>query len=262
MATTVALVTGAASSIGCAIAHTFVKEGCTRLLLGDVNQENLSVTSDELRTANPSVKIVTCKLDVSSGSEVQKFMDAGVSAFGGIHYPVNNVGITSNPRARTHKLETSSFDALVAVNLRGTWLCQRAELWQMLRQQDWGSSTAGGHCERFFAFALVSHSTSGGYSATKAGVLGMTRTDVIAYAADGIRLIAVLPGWVKTPTSEESERRGANYAPIISTIPVKRWGFPVEITEACVFLAGEKASLITEADLVVDGGKRISTWVD
>jgi NAD(P)-dependent dehydrogenase (short-subunit alcohol dehydrogenase family) len=112
-----------------------VKEGCTRLLIGDVNQENLSVTSDEIRAANPSVEIVACKVDVSSESEVQNFINAGVSAFGGIHYGVNNVGVTSNPRARTHKLEASSFDPLVAVNLRGTWLCQRAELRQMLRQK-------------------------------------------------------------------------------------------------------------------------------
>jgi NAD(P)-dependent dehydrogenase (short-subunit alcohol dehydrogenase family) len=62
--------------------------------------------------------------------------------------------------------------------------------------------------------------------------------------------------------SAESERRGANYSPIINTIPVKRWGNPEEIAEACVFLAGEKASLITGADLVVDGGKKVSTWVD
>jgi NAD(P)-dependent dehydrogenase (short-subunit alcohol dehydrogenase family) len=95
-----------------------------------VDEKNLSVTCDELRAANPSVEIVACKVDVSSESEVQKFIDAGVSAFGGIHYAVNNVGITSNPRARTHALETSSFDPLVAVNL-----CQRAELRQMLKQR-------------------------------------------------------------------------------------------------------------------------------
>jgi NAD(P)-dependent dehydrogenase (short-subunit alcohol dehydrogenase family) len=80
------------------------------------------------------VQTVLQKVDVSSESEVQDFIEAGVSAFGGIHYAVNNVGITSNPRARTDKLETSCFDPLVAVNLRGTWLCQRAELRQMMKQ--------------------------------------------------------------------------------------------------------------------------------
>ncbi|KAL3485076.1 short chain dehydrogenase/ reductase [Aspergillus germanicus] len=245
-----------------------MKEGCTRLLIGDVNENGLSIVCDELRALNPSLEIVARKVDVSSESEVQQFVDAGVAAFGGIHYAVNNVGITSNPRARTHELGTGSFDPLVAVNLRGTWLCQRAELRQMMKQKAELQPRTGAPLQRgaivnvSSLFALVSHPTSGGYSATKAGVLGMTRTDAIAYAGDGIRVNAVLPGWVKTPTSAESERRGANYQPIINTIPVKRWGTPEEIAEACVFLAGEKASLITGADLVVDGGKRVSTWVD
>ncbi|KAF4239450.1 hypothetical protein CNMCM6805_005872 [Aspergillus fumigatiaffinis] len=224
------------------------------------------------------------KVDIASESEVQDFINAGVSAFGGIHYAVNNVGITSDPRARTHMLETSSFDPQVAVNLRGTWLCQRAEIRQMMKQNAELRPRTGAPAQRgaivnvSSLFALVSHPTSGGvgisspairnstneakYSATKAGVLGMTKTDAIAYATDGIRVNAVLPGWVKTATSAESERRGANYSPIINTIPVKRWGNPEEIAEACVFLAGEKASLITGADLVVDGGKKVSTWVD
>ncbi|KAL4866554.1 hypothetical protein BDV12DRAFT_187326 [Aspergillus spectabilis] len=264
----VALVTGAASGIGRATAHTFVKEGCTRLLLGDVNQEGLNVVSGELKVLNPSVQIVVRKVDVSSEAEVQDFIDSGVAAFGGIHYAVNNVGITSNPRARTHELESSSFDPLVAVNLKGTWLCQRAELRQMLKQEAELRPRTGAPPQRgaivnvSSLFALVSHPTSGAYSATKAGILGMTKTDAIAYAADGIRVNSVLPGWVKTATSTESERRGANYTPVINTIPVKRWGIPEEVAEACVFLAGEKASLITGTDLVVDGGKQVSTWVD
>lgn len=129
-----ALVTGAASGIGRATAHTFVKEGCTRLLLGDVNKKDLDIVAEELKTLDSSVQIVVQKVDISSETEVQDFIDAGVKAFGGIHYAVNNVGITCNPRARTHELETSSFDPLVAVNLKGTWLCQRAQIRQMLKQ--------------------------------------------------------------------------------------------------------------------------------
>ncbi|KNG89266.1 hypothetical protein ANOM_001617 [Aspergillus nomiae NRRL 13137] len=264
----VALVTGAASGIGRAIAHTFVKEGCTRLLLGDINKKDLDVVAKELKVLDSSVQTVVKKVDISSETEVQAFIDAGVNAFGGIHYAVNNVGITCNPRARTHELETSSFDPLVAVNLKGTWLCQRAQIRQMLKQDTELVPRTGAPPQRgsivnvSSLFAIMSHPTSGGYGATKAGVLGMTKTDAIAYATDGIRVNCVLPGWVQTPTSVESERRGANYAPVINTIPVKRWGIPEEIAEACVFLAGEKASLITGADLVVDGGKRVSTWVD
>lgn len=176
----VALVTGAASGIGRAISHTFVKEGCTRLLLGDIDDENLHVVSQELQAINPAVQTIVRRVDISSESEVQDFINAGVSAFGGIHYAVNNVGITSNPRAKTHMLETSSFDPLVAVNLRGTWLCQRAEIRQMMKQnaelrprfvplvkppssfqrvssntcdeQNWRSCAAWGHRQCFFTF--------------------------------------------------------------------------------------------------------------
>jgi NAD(P)-dependent dehydrogenase (short-subunit alcohol dehydrogenase family) len=103
-------------------------------VLGDINNEKLEVVSRELRAINPVVQVMVKRFDIASESEVQDFIDAGVSAFGGIHYAINNVGITSNPRARTHTLETSSFDPLVAVNLRGTWLCQRAEIRQMMKQ--------------------------------------------------------------------------------------------------------------------------------
>jgi NAD(P)-dependent dehydrogenase (short-subunit alcohol dehydrogenase family) len=104
----------------------------------------------------------------------------------------------------------------------------------------------------------------------------MTRTDAIDYAAEGIRINSVLPGYVKTPSKapvavysytkplyltiavvEESIRRGADYEPIIDTIPAKRWGTPEELAEAVVFLASEKASWINGTELVVDGGKVI-----
>jgi NAD(P)-dependent dehydrogenase (short-subunit alcohol dehydrogenase family) len=129
-----ALVTGAASGIGRAIAHTFVKEGCMHLLLGDIDKEGLDIVAEELKALDSSVQTVVQKVDISSETDVQEFIDAGVRAFGGIHYAVNNVGITSNPRSRTHELETASFDPLVAVNLKGTWLCQRAQIRQMLKQ--------------------------------------------------------------------------------------------------------------------------------
>jgi NAD(P)-dependent dehydrogenase (short-subunit alcohol dehydrogenase family) len=106
-------------------------------------------------------------------------------------------------------------------------------------------------------------------------VLGLTRTDAVAYARDGIRVNAILPGFIKTPSMlklpfdvcyqastflyfavvEESIRRGANYEDLIDSIPIGRWGNPNEIAEAIVFFSSEKASLITGADLCIDGAK-------
>ncbi|KAL2831025.1 short chain dehydrogenase/ reductase [Aspergillus pseudoustus] len=258
----VALITGAASGIGRATAHTFVKEGCSRLVLGDLDYTGLQRVAEELKARNAAVRTVIVSVDVSSEEQVEALIDAGVQEFGAVHYAVNNAGITSNPRVRTHELPTSSWDQVVDVNLRGAWLCERAELRQMMKQEAELKTRTGAPQQRgaivniSSLFGVMSHPTVGAYSATKAGILGMTRTDALAYAADGVRVNSVLPGFVKTPMVEESIRRGANYEELIGSVPVRRWGHPEEIAEAVVFLVGEKASLINGVSLVVDGGKQ------
>ncbi|KAL3465082.1 short chain dehydrogenase/ reductase [Aspergillus heterothallicus] len=264
----VALITGAASGIGRATAFTFVKEGCTRFALGDLNEEGLQSTSAELKAMNPAVQVFTAVVDISSEVQINEFIQGAVATFGGIHYAVNNAGITSNPRVRSHELPVDAWDQVVNVNLRGTWLCQRAILGQMMKQKrELGTRTGSGpqrgaivNISSIFgirSFTSVGAANDSQYSATKSGILGMTRTDAIDYAAEGIRINSVLPGYVKTPMVAESIRRGANYEPIIDTIPGKRWGTPEELAEAVVFLAGEKASWINGTELVVDGGKVI-----
>ncbi|KAL3491848.1 short chain dehydrogenase/ reductase [Aspergillus germanicus] len=259
----VALITGAASGIGRVTAYTFAKEGCTRFALGDINEDGLETTSAELKAMNPTIKVFTAQLDISSENQINAFIQGAVDAFGGIHYAVNNAGITSNPRVRTHELPVESWDRVVSVNLRGTWLCQRAILGQMMKQERELETRTGSEPQRgaivniSSIFGIRSFTSVGAYSATKAGILGMTRTDAIDYAAEGIRINSVLPGYVKTPMVEESIRRGADYEPIIDTIPAKRWGTPEELAEAVVFLASEKASWINGTELVVDGGKVI-----
>jgi NAD(P)-dependent dehydrogenase (short-subunit alcohol dehydrogenase family) len=131
----VALITGAASGIGRATAHTFVKEGCTRLVLADIDGKGLDVVSDELKAMDDSVKTCQVECDVSSEEQVEAMVTKAVEVFGAIHYCVNNAGVTSKPRVKTHELPTESWDAVLAVNLRGVWLCQRAELRQMMKQE-------------------------------------------------------------------------------------------------------------------------------
>ena len=130
-----ALITGAASGIGRAIAHTFVREGCTRLILGDINFEGLSAVTEELKGLDADVQTCNVKCDTSSEEEVQSMIDQGVSMFGELHYAVNNAGITSNPRVRTHELSSEAWDKVHNVNLKGVWFCQRAEIRQMLKQE-------------------------------------------------------------------------------------------------------------------------------
>lgn len=130
-----ALITGAGSGIGRATAHTFVKEGCTRLVLSDINEDSVHTVAAECKKLDPTVKTLALRTDVTSESDVQNMVDAAVKEFGAIHYAINNAGITSSPRVRTHELETSSWERVVDVNLRGVWFCQRAELRQMMKQE-------------------------------------------------------------------------------------------------------------------------------
>ncbi|KAL4945400.1 hypothetical protein BDV06DRAFT_209508 [Aspergillus oleicola] len=256
----VALITGAASGIGLASAQVFVEEGVTRLILGDINYDALVGAAQLLETINAQVETCLVKCDVSSEQEVANMVSEGVKRFGAIHYCVNNAGITSRVRTKTHLLETKDWDDVLEVNLRGVWLCQRAELRQLMGQERELVMRTGAPPQRgaivniSSVFGLITHPTVGAYSATKAGVLGLTRTDAVAYAEDGIRVNSVLPGFVKTPLTEQSIKRGANYEALVETIPIKRWGRPAEVAQAVVFLCSDRASMITGEQLSVSGG--------
>lgn len=129
------MITGSASGIGRAVAHIFVEEGCTRLILADLDEGGLSTVAEELKKLNPEVKTCLCLCDVSSETDVQKMIDDGVKTFGAIHYAVNNAGVASQPRVKTHELEVEAWDRVQNINGRGAWLCQRAEIRQMLSQE-------------------------------------------------------------------------------------------------------------------------------
>lgn len=131
----VALVTGAASGIGRATAFTYASEGCTRLIIVDINAAGLEAVSNELKALDPSIQTCPIVADMSSEEQINAMVQKGVETFGAIHYAVNNAGVSSKPRVRTDELEVKSFDDVMAVNLRGVWLCERAEIRQMLKQE-------------------------------------------------------------------------------------------------------------------------------
>ncbi|KAI1610589.1 hypothetical protein EDD37DRAFT_14925 [Exophiala viscosa] len=257
----VALVTGAASGIGRAVAHVFVLEGCTRLVLSDLNGDGLNTVAEELKGLDSAVQtcLVTC--DVSNELDVERMVAEGVKAFGAIHYCVNNAGIPSSPKLRTHELEVESFDRVQAINLRGVWICQRAELRQMLKQgldlqpRSRTPPQRGAIVNMSSIFAQAAHPRCVAYVATKAGVVGLSRCDAIAYGRDGIRVNSVLPGAVKTPLIEEQLKLGtySEEGPS-NAVPIGRWADPAEIAEVVVFLCSEKASYVNGVDVLIDGG--------
>lgn len=257
----VTLVTGAASGIGRACAHAFADEGVERFVLADLDSEGLQSLQLELKEANNKANILIITTDTASESDVQHMVDEGVKEFGAIHYAVLCAGVTSKPRVRTDELPTEAWDRVININLRGVWLCQRALIQQMLKQpRDLGTTASlspqrGSIVNISSVLGRVAHPTNGSYAAAKAGILGMTRTDAVAYGRDGIRINAVCPGLIKTPLVEASIKAGANYDKMLPSIPLNRYGLPAEIAQLCVFLASSRASFITGAEITADGGQ-------
>ncbi|KIW33410.1 uncharacterized protein PV07_00262 [Cladophialophora immunda] len=258
----VGLVTGAASGIGRACAKILVEEGCTRLVLSDLTGSGLEEISNELKNTEPSVETVLFVGDMSKEVDVNQMVEAGVARFGAIHYCINSAGVTSKPRLRTHELETEAFDRVININLRGLWLCERAQIRQFLKQAPAlktrnhaeGIATQRGTIVNISSiFGITAHATAGAYPASKSGVLGLTRTDAVAYAQDGIRVNAICPGFINTPLVEKAKAAGADYNKLVSLIPFRRMGTAEELAEAAVWLASERASYVSGVELPVDG---------
>jgi NAD(P)-dependent dehydrogenase (short-subunit alcohol dehydrogenase family) len=126
---------GVASGIGRATIHAFADEGVTRFVLADINLSDLETVKAKRKNANANAEIhtVLVKTYTSVESDVQRMVDEGVKTFGAIHYYVNNAGVTSTPRAWSHELPVAAWDRVQGINLRGVWLCQRAEITQILK---------------------------------------------------------------------------------------------------------------------------------
>ncbi|RVX70236.1 hypothetical protein B0A52_05569 [Exophiala mesophila] len=262
MMTGVGLVTGAASGIGRACAKILVAEGCTRLVLSDLTRDGLEQVSQELKDIDNTVEVVLFSGDMSKEADVEQMVEAGVSKFGAIHYCINSAGVTSKPRLRTHELDTEAFDRVININLRGLWLCERAQIRQLLKQP--ATLKTRNHPEAIptqrgaivnisSIFGITAHATAGAYPASKAGVLGLTRTDAVAYAIDGIRVNAICPGFINTPLVEQAKAAGADYQKLVSLIPFRRMGTAEELAEAAVWLVSERASYVSGVELPVDG---------
>ncbi|KAF9892996.1 hypothetical protein FE257_012407 [Aspergillus nanangensis] len=262
--TGVALITGSASGIGRAVAHGFVADGCTRLILADINEAGLAAVAEELQAMGPEIRTCTVVCDTSNEADVQRMVDRGVEAFGAIHYAVNNAGVTNKPRAPTHELELDAFDRVQNINLRGVWLCERAELRQMLKQQPdivlrSGPPQRGSIINISSIFGRVAHFSASAYCATKSGILGLSRSDACAYGREGIRVNSVCPGWIRTPLVDYGIKMGTYDENVVRRIPMERWGDPEDIADAVTFLASTRASFITGEEIVVDGGSIVQS---
>jgi len=244
----VALVTGGASGIGQATAVAMAREGA-RLAVADRAEADAAATVGMINAAGGQA--IAIGADVTREQDVAAMVARTVSAFGRIDCAFNNAGIATRavgpPGQRTHEFSQEAFDRMLAVNLTGVFLCLKHEVMQMLAQGGGGAIVNTASIAGLIGLATSSH-----YVAAKHGVVGLTKSAAIEYAQDGIRVNCVNPGYVTTPMTKETiEERGQD---ILAKVPMRRFGVPNEIAEAVVWMCSDKASFMTGASHVIDGG--------
>jgi 3-oxoacyl-[acyl-carrier protein] reductase len=237
----VAIVTGAARGLGRAIAQTLAGAGA-KLACVDVNEETLAETIDAIRAAGGCAEPLPC--DVTDSDRVGQVVAEVIDKMGGLHILVNNAGITRD--AVIMRMKDDQWDAVINVNLRGTFLFSRAVTRPMMKGRRGRiiniSSVSG----------LMGNPGQANYSASKAGVIGLTRTLARELAGRNITVNAVAPGFIAT---EMTVKLGEEILETLhKQIPLGRLGTPQDVADAVLFFASEAACYITGHVLTVDGG--------
>ncbi len=241
----VALVTGGSSGIGRASALTFAREGA-KVVVADVVVGGGEETIGMIKKAGGEAIFV--KADVSKAAEVEAMVTKAVEAYGRLDCTFNNAGI-EGALVSTVDYTEEDWDRVIAINLKGVWLCMKYEIPRMLKQGG-GTivNTASG-------WGLVGGRSASAYVASKHGVVGLTKTAALEYAKSGIRVNAVCPGVIRTPMVERGLAISPEFeAQVVAAAPVGRMGKPEEIAEAVAWLCSEAASFVTGHAMSVDGG--------
>jgi NAD(P)-dependent dehydrogenase (short-subunit alcohol dehydrogenase family) len=242
-----ALITGGGGGIGRATALAFAREGA-RVAVADVRIEAARETVALVNAAGGQATSLAG--EVAQDADVRSMVEAVIGAYGRLDCAFNNAGIAGwqvdAAGKKTAEWSEEAFDRMIAVNLKGVWLCMRYELRQMQAQ-------GGGAIVNTGSIAgLAGLPTSSAYVAAKHGVIGLTKTAALEYAEANIRVNAVCPGFIKTRMTEDTMRRRGEA--ILGQVPFGRMGNPEEIAEMVVWLCSERASYVSGAAYNVDGG--------
>ena len=237
-----AVVTGGGRGIGRAIAVRLAREGANVAVIYRSNDDAAGETAELVREAGAQCEVF--RGDVASREDVEKIFEGVGEAFGRLDILVNNAGVTRDNLMMRMKEE--EFDEVLQTNLKGTYLCTKAVLRSMVRAR-WGrilnvTSVVG----------LVGNAGQANYAASKAGIIGFTKSVAREVAQRNITVNAVAPGYVETELTgglDESVKEQ-----IRAQIPAGRIGEPEEIADAVAFMVGEKASYLTGQTIAVDGG--------
>lgn len=246
------------AGIGQQISTVFAERGCKKLFLVDLSEKGLAATKKIVQATAPNAEVVLQITDISDEAAVRAMVDACFATFGRIDFACNNAGV-GTVSVRTTDTTTEMFDKINRVSLRGAFLCEAAESAQMLKQEPLPIHKDHRDVRGSIVHtcSLAGHAplaTLSAYSGSKHGVASMVRVDARELASHGIRVNAVMPGFVDTPMyrgsglTPEFMEAGAKQAPMNRMVDAR------EVAEAVVFLSGQQASAITGAFLPVDGG--------
>ncbi|NIQ00261.1 MAG: 3-oxoacyl-[acyl-carrier-protein] reductase [Nitrospinaceae bacterium] len=237
----IALVTGGAQGIGKIVGEDLARQGA-HVILGDVNLEGAEKSADEIKSNGGSASAV--KLNVTDSEEVQKVFDSISKEFKLVDILVNNAGITRD--GLLMRMKEADWDAVLAINLKGAFICSQQAVKQMMKQK------SGSIVNIASIVGLMGNPGQANYSASKAGLIGLTKTTAREVASRNIRVNAIAPGFIDTAMTQVLEDKVRDR--LIEQIPLARLGLPEDIAHCISFLVSDRASYITGQVISVNGG--------
>ena len=237
----VALITGGARGIGQAIAMTFAKEGAD-IVIADVNLEIAQKTASEIEALGR--KALALEMDVTNYEKVEEGINKILDKMGKVDILVNNAGITKDNLLM--RMSQTDWDAVINVNLKGTFNCIRAVSRPMVKQR------SGRIISIASIIGLMGNPGQANYAASKAGIIALTKTVAKELASRNINANAVAPGFIQTEMTaklpEDLKKK------MLEAIPLAKLGSPNDVANLCLFLASDESSYITGQVITVDGG--------
>ena len=240
------IVTGGSGGMGMATAHAFAEAGA-RVVVGDISDAGATVADNICKAGGTAV---FQRVDVADAASTEAMVKRAVDEFGMLDYAVNMAAIEGETE-RLAELDVFTFDRIIAINLRSIFLSMKYEIRAML-----GSGRGGAIVNIASTNSFRPQPHQSAYTASKHGVIGLTRSAAIDYAGDGIRINAICPGAIDTPMLRNAmEQRGRDEAEIIGRLSlVGRFGRADEIAKAAMWLCSDDSSFTVGHALAVDGG--------